>query len=420
MARIAILCVGSRGDVQPYVALGERLSSSGHQVTVATHETFRDVVTERKLDFALLPGDPREQVRREEAQDLMASGRGMVRFVRRFASLAEPWLEELFDASSPVCAVADLVVYSPLAFPGWHIAQAMGTPSVLAPLQPFTITREFPAVSLGGLDLGALGNRISHRVIQQVAWLTVRRTVDRIRLERLGMPPLGWRGPFPVLERTAEPHLYGFSRHVVPKPSDWAPQHHITGYWLLDRGEPALPEDVARFVSADEPPVYVGFGSLAAADADRLTGVVVEAARRSGTRVLVSTGWGGMTESPSDDRVMFIGEIAHEVLFPRLRAVVHHGGAGTTGTAFRSGVPQIVVPSWADQFFWADRVRALGTGPDPVPRNRLDADRLSQALGAAVDERYREAASRLGERIAAEDGTADAVRVLEEVLDRGA
>lgn len=418
MATIAILCVGSRGDVQPYVALANELSSRGHSVTVATHSTFCDLVTERGLDFAALPGDPREQVRREETQDLMASGRGLVRFVRRFASLAEPWLEELFDVLSSVCAEADLVVYSPLAFPGWHIARAKGIPSVLAPLQPFTVTREFPAVSLGGLDFGALGNRMSHRIVQQVAWLTVRRTVDRIRLEKLGMPPLGWRGPFPVLERTAEAHIYGFSRHVVPKPTDWGRQHHITGYWFSSRGEPALPEELSSFIDADEPPVYVGFGSLAATDADRLTEIVLEAGRRTGTRLVVSTGWGGMTESLSDDSVVFIGETPHEALFPRMLAVVHHGGAGTTGTAFRAGVPQVVVPSWADQFFWGERVRALGAGPDPIPRSRIGVDSLTTALRAVASERYRVVATQLGRRVASEDGVADAARLLERRLER--
>ena len=136
-------------------------------------------------------------------------------------------------------------------------------------------------------------------MVQQVAWLSVRNTVDRIRLTKLGMPPLGWRGPFPVLERTAEAHIYGFSRHVVPKPSDWPGHHHVTGYWFLDRDPPPLPEELSRFIGADVPPIYVGFGSLAAADADRLTSIVLEAARRSETRLVVSAGWGGMTESPS-------------------------------------------------------------------------------------------------------------------------
>lgn len=418
MATIAILCVGSRGDVQPYVALADELSSRGHSVTVATHSTFHDLVTARGLDFAALPGDPREQVRREETQDLMASGRGLVRFVRRFAALAEPWLEELFDVLSPICARADLVVYSPLAFPGWHIAQAKGVPSVLAPLQPFTVTREFPTVSLGGLDFGGLGNRMTHRIVQQVAWLTVRRTVDRIRLEELGMPPLGWSGPFPVLERTAEAHIYGFSRHVVPRPADWGRQHHITGYWFLNGGEPILPEELAQFIDADEPPVYVGFGSLAAADADRLTGVVFEAARRAGTRLVISAGWGGMTESPSDDRVIFIGETPHEILFPSMRAVVHHGGAGTAATAFRAGVPQVVIPSWADQFFWGERVRALGVGPDPISRSRLEVDSLTATLRAVASERYRVGATQLGMRVASENGVADAARLLEQRLER--
>src|SRR5690606_26068099 len=218
--KIAILSGGTRGDVQPYVALGEFLAGRGHEVVLATHEPFRAMAEARGLEFVGLPGDPRQQIQTQEGRELVSSQRASLRFVRQLSELVEPWLEQLLEDVTPLCEKSDVVVYSPLAFLAWHVSQATGTPTVLAALQPYAPTREFPTVVLGGRNFGRSLNLASHYLADGLAWLSVGRTVNRLRTERLGLPPLGWRGSGPELRRQREPHLFGYSRHLVPKPAD--------------------------------------------------------------------------------------------------------------------------------------------------------------------------------------------------------
>lgn len=412
--KISVLCGGTRGDVQPYVALAESLSGRGHDVTLATHAPFRAMAEARGIEFVGLPGDPRQQIQTAEGRELVGSQRTSLRFVRQLSELVEPWLEEMLHEISPLCEDADVVVYSPLAFLAWHVAQSTGTPTVLAALQPYAPTRAFPTVVLGSRNFGAWVNLATHYLAEGLAWLSVRRTVNRLRVDSLGLDPLDWRGSGPELRRSREPHLFGYSRHFVPKPADWGPQHHVTGYWFLDSNVDGLTADLASFVDAGEAPVYVGFGSMATSDAARTAEVVIEASRRAGVRVVMSTGWGGLAEGESDDRVLFVGETPHDVLFPQMRAVVHHGGAGTTGAVLRAGVPQVVVPFLADQAFWGSRVAAVGVGPDPIPRRKLSVASLEAALRAVTEKAaFRAAAASLGGLVRGEDGPGEAAAVIE-------
>ena len=418
--KIAILSGGTRGDVQPYVALGEFLAGRGHEVVLATHEPFRAMAEARGLEFVGLPGDPRQQIQTQEGRELVSSQRASLRFVRQLSELVEPWLEQLLEDVTPLCEKSDVVVYSPLAFLAWHVSQATGTPTVLAALQPYAPTREFPTVVLGDRNSGRSLNLASHYLADGLAWLSVGRTVNRLRTERLGLPPLGWRGSGPELRRQREPHLFGYSRHLVPKPADWGPHHHVTGYWFLDDLGEGLESGLEAFLDAGESPVYIGFGSMATADATTTAELVIEATRRAGVRVVMSTGWGGMAEGDSDERVFFVGETPHDVLFPRMQAVVHHGGAGTTGAVLRAGVPQVVVPFLADQAFWGSRVAAAGVGPTPIPSRMLTAGALEAALREVTgNSGHRQAAAALGVLVRKEDGLEEAATVLEDFGDRG-
>lgn len=396
------------------MALAEFLAGRGHDVVLASHEPFRTMAEARRLEFVGLPGDPRRQIQTEEGRHLVTSQRTSLRFVRQLSELVEPWLEDLLEAISPLCEEADVVVYSPLAFLAWHVSQATGTSTVLAALQPYAPTRAFPTVVLGGRNLGTTANLASHYLAEWMAWQSVRRTVNRLRVESLGLEPVGWRGSGPELRTSREPHLFGYSRHFVPEPADWGPQHHVTGYWFLDEVADGLAPDLSSFLAAGEAPVYVGFGSMATSDASRTAEMVAEASRRANVRVVMATGWGGLASGESDDRVFFVDEAPHDVLFPRVRAVVHHGGAGTTGAVLRAGVPQVVVPFLADQAFWGCRVAVAGVGPAPIPRRNLTVASLDRALReVAGDAAYQIAAASLGALVRSEDGLAGAARVIE-------
>jgi sterol 3beta-glucosyltransferase len=192
----------------------------------------------------------------------------------------------------------------------------------------------------------------------------------------------------------------------------------VTGYWFLDHPPDwQPPADLVDFLESGPPPIYVGFGSMPSRDPEKICRIVLHALRQSGQRGVIATGWEGLSQSDLPDEVFVIEAVPHDWLFPRMAAVVHHGGAGTTGAGLRAGVPNIVVPISNDQPFWARQVKALGAGPAPIPRKRLTADRLAHAISVAVtDESIRKRAAELGETIRAEDGVVNAVRIINQTL----
>ena len=237
--------------------------------------------------------------------------------------------------------------------------------------------------------------------------MTFASPVRHLRREVLGLPRRPTAPP-----RADLPVLYGYSPVVLPKPPGWGPSRRVTGYWpLLVGPDWSPPPELSAFLAAGPPPVCIGFGSMVVEDRAATTALVLEAVRRAGVRAVLLAGWGGLgtAEHAGSDDVLVLDEAPHDWLYPRCAAVVHHGGAGTTGAALRAGVPAVVVPFGVDQPMWASRVVALGTGPQPIPRRRLTADRLTHALRAVADGRFAERAATVGALISAEDGIGAAV-----------
>jgi UDP:flavonoid glycosyltransferase YjiC (YdhE family) len=419
--RLTIATAGSRGDVQPYVALGRGLARAGFRVTVATHEEFRAFVEEAGLGFRPVAGDPRALIHTEVGQRWLESGGNLIAFLREMHRLAEPHLAEMLSDHAAAVDDADVVLFSVLGITAWHAAERRGIPAAMAALQPFTPTAAFPAIGVPPrLALGGWVNRLTYHLGEVVMWRLAGRRINQWRREALGLPDEWRRGPAARLRHAGVPILYGFSRHAVPRPADWPAHVHLTGWWTLDAPPGyAPPPHLARFLADGPPPVYVGFGSMTQRDAGSLTRLVLDGAGAAGARVVLLRGWGGLGEGVLPPWACVVEDVPHAWLFPRMAAVVHHGGAGTTGAALRAGVPSVVIPLFADQPFWGERVRALGVGPAPVPRARLTAARLTALLRRVLDdETMRERAARLGARLQAEDGVASAVAVVEELVAR--
>jgi len=246
-------------------------------------------------------------------------------------------------------------------------------------------------------------------------WQTFRSADSQARRRILGIPPASFWGPFESFNSGGATLLYGFSRHVIPVPADWGQSMHVTGFWPLESPtgwEP--PAGLREFLQAGPPPVYIGFGSMVNRRPEEATEMVLQALAESGQRGIISAGWGGLNTERLPKSVFPVGSIPHEWLFPRMAAIVHHGGAGTTAAGLRAGVPAVVTPFFGDQPFWGARIRSLGVGPSPIPRTRLNAVNLARAISAAVTEKgMAERAARLGDKIRSEDGIARAVEILE-------
>jgi len=418
---ILILTYGTRGDVQPFVALGKALESRGHVVTLAGPSRFEDFVAGHGLAFAGISDEmlalietPAGKHMLENTRTILDSIRNGLRFSRRIRPMIRDQIEDSWAAAE--ASRPDVVVFHPKGFSGPTIAEAFECPAVLAlPFPMLVPTGERPHLGFPSLPLGRGYNRFTHRAVNALSTVAMRGPLKALRA-RHGLPRAKRLDVLHFADGRRVPSLTAVSPSVVPEPEDWSPIDRMIGNWFLDESDGwAPPDDLVGFLQAGPAPVYVGFGSMAGKDPERLAEVVVEALRRSGQRGILATGWGGLVSAASDTSIFTIESAPHDWILPRTAAVVHHGGAGTTAAGLRAGVPSIVVPFMGDQPFWGERVEALGVGPPPIPQKRLTVARLETAIRAAVNDGVmRERAASLAVKIRAENGATDACRFVEE------
>jgi sterol 3beta-glucosyltransferase len=403
--RVSMLTVGSRGDVQPFVAFGIGLQRAGHMVRVCTHPEFRELVTGRDLEFAPIPagalsrgaGTPEGRRWAERQSRWAPTWVGLIRDARSVAH------ERMRDAAEG-CRDADVIVASNLSqVLGWQLARERGVPLVRALLNA-------PAYWMSRRT-----NRPAAAAVRQGAWLIARPWLNRVRSEALGLEPLPLREPIGRLERDRQLVLYPFSPSVFPKPAGWGDWTEVTGYWFLDEHvDPEASESLRAFVAAGPAPVCMGFATQLDRDPIGTTRLMVEALRDAGRRGVLLRKPETLAGVELGDDIYAVERVPHDWLFERCAAVVHHAAAGTTATALRSGVPSVAVPHNADQFTWGRRLAELRVSPPPIPRRKLSREVLAPALiGATTSHVLREHARALAARIRAEDGVAAAVAAFE-------
>jgi len=417
--RIAIITIGTRGDVQPYIALGKGLINAGHTVRLATHKDFEELVKSYGLEFFLIRGNSQERMGKQEMRDVLEKGNFITTAMYMIRS-AEHALSEWMEDGLAACQGMDLLISGSVSLTvGAPLAEKLHLPLLQAQIFPSAPTRDFPSVILPQTlpNLGGMFNLVSSRLISQITWLAVRPMINRVRKDILGLPP----APFNGLSHTRPPEgfplIYGFSPSVIPAPADWRTEDHITGYWFLDPPDDwTPPPDLLNFLQADSPPVYVGFGSTGSSDPAETTDLVLQALSKIQQRAILLSGWGGMQKTDFPDTVFMLDSIPFSWLFSQVAVVVHHGGAGTTSAGLRAGVPSVVIPFSTEQAFWGQRIYKLGVGPMPIPRSKLTVDRLAKAIQEAVTNiGMRQSAAELGAKIQAEDGIANAVRIIEQI-----
>jgi len=417
--RVALVTIGSLGDVQPILALAVGLKREGHAVRVVTHASFATLGRRLGVDLrSTNAADPRRVLQTEAGREVLAR-RNPLRAWRDFASLAEESASTLFADALAACEGVDLVGFSGLGmFPGYAVAARLGVPYFAAHLIPIGATRDFPSPLLPPGPAWVPGyNQASHAVGRWLVWRWFAPLADRVRG---GIRPASRFPSLGELTAGAQASLFGISPAVVPLPAAWSAWARFTGYWFLDApiGWEASPE-LVRFLENGPPPVVVGFGSMIGRNPAGATRIVVDALERASLRGVLLLGWGGMEMRPLPPTVLALDFAPHAWLYPRAAVVVHHGGAGTTAAALRAGVPSVVVPFAFDQPFWAERIRRLGAAPAPIPAREVTEARLAAAIERAIkDPRIRNAARALGERVRAEDGVATAMRGLERALSQ--
>jgi len=402
------------GDTQPFVSLAVRLKRRGHTVKLAARPDFAGLAASYGIEFAPI-GNPYESLlRNEEVATAIGSG-NMLRMLVRQASDSKKrkaFLDGLDTDAMRAVEGAEAIIYKSSWIPFYSIAEKLGVPSAAAMFMPLTRSRSFPSFLIGGgKDRGRAVNSLLWRITEQFVWQVSRNFDNKMRDELLGLPRLPFWGPSArQLERT--PLFYAYSPAVVPRPADWPDRIHVTGFWFSDPPPGwTPPSELVVFLESGPPPVYVGFGSMPSGSAEDTLKLILKALELSHQRGILLSGWAGIGAGFKLPEYAFgVQSVPHSWLFPRMNAVVHHGGAGTTGAGLRAGVPSVITPFVADQPNWARRIEALGAGPRAIPFRELTADLLANAIGQATsDSAMRQRASDIGEKIRSEDGVGTTV-----------
>lgn len=413
---LVIVTSGSRGDVQPYCALALRAAREGHRVTLATHAVFEPWVRSLGIGFRALHGDPVAMLGNPGARAWLANGSlgGLWQFAREFGRDFGTLFEGLLHDLTIATADADVVLYSAVCMAAAQLHEVRRIPVMAGFLQPLTPTHAFPAAGLSYREPASTWdrrrNRLTHIVGEQLLWQPSRRTVNRWRARTLNAPPVAFLGPFAAQRSSAYPICYAYSPAVLPKPSDWPEWIAPTGWWFLD--EPAFEPSraLADFMHSGDAPVTIGFGSMTPQDGEWLTKIVLDACDQAECRAVLLQGWGSLGQTSLPPTVHVEREVSHAWLFGRSSALVHHGGAGTTGAAVRSGAPSLIVPLGFDQQFWGSRLQSLGVSPAPIKRRDLTASALAAGIRTMrTDAAMRAAARALGDVVQSEDGTGTAL-----------
>lgn len=422
--RITLFTLGSRGDAQPYAALGLALKAQGQTVTVCASENFREFFTGLGLEYVSASWDTRSLIQDPNLRGRLLKGStlgfflGMSKeFSRHQDALFEAWLGAVRRADVLVSATTTDEFLALLG-------RSFNKPVIYTELMPFTPSSDYASIATGLPSLGSL-NYPSHWLVRQ-AWWNIQRP-RALALSRLVGTSIPWTSPALADQRSGAPVLHGYSEALFPTPKDWSGErHYISGAWRLESADSqALPGDhcdrgFEAWLEDGPPPLYLGFGSMPALDGAELLELAGDLAEMLNLRVVLGAGW---TEVPGADcdlpeGVAISVECDHAWLFERCCAVAHHGGAGTTHAAAASGLPQVVCPVFADQPFWAERVRLSGAAA-VLPLKRLNVERLARAFEEVLQGPCQDAAAALAARIRAESGAAGAAKRLMQWVGAG-
>ncbi|KJZ73456.1 Sterol 3-beta-glucosyltransferase [Hirsutella minnesotensis 3608] len=415
--KITCLTIGSRGDVQPYIALCKGLLAEGHKPRIATHAEFQGWIESHGIEFARVEGDPGELMRL-----CIENGTFTLAFLREANATFRGWLDELLDSAYHACEGSELLIESPSAMAGIHIAEKLGIPYFRAFTMPWTRTRAYPhAFIMPEHKMGGAYNYMTYVMFDNIFWKATAYQVNRWRNKTLGLPNTSLE----KMQPNKVPFLYNFSPSVVAPPLDFSDWIRVTGYWFLDEGsEYEPPKELHDFIKKARQDgkklVYVGFGSIIVNNPAKMTQEVIDAVHKADVRCILSKGWSDRI-SPKDDpakpradepemppEIFVIKSAPHDWLFNQIDAAAHHGGSGTTGASLRAGVPTIIRPFFGDQFFFASRVEDLGVG---VWVKKWGTNSFGRALWEVTrNERMIVKARVLGEQIRQEQGVEHAIQ----------
>lgn len=415
---ILLLGFGSRGDVQPLIALGRGLVSAGYDVTLAAGKDFKDFVEDGGLTFAPFTTSMYELMNSDEGKEWTNNSNGSLDEAKNMRKMLALAADDVHADMIRLVQPADVIVSGfPMFITAQTIAEKYNKRHITLQLVPFNPTREGRATIQPVFPTKqSRVNRFTGYVGQYFTYWIFKEVGNPFR-EQLGLAPMSFADYRRAYNKEV-PVIYGLSKHLITEPDDWGDNTFITGYWYQDAPSDweASPELLAFLANGDKP-IYLGFGSMSSQNPEATTQLMVDALVQAGKRGIIYSGWAGLKMESLPESIFLLDGAPHDWLFPQMAGLVHHGGAGTTAVGLRAGVPTTVISHMADQPYWGRRVHELGVGSEPIARKDLTVDKLANAICHMTDNPdIQQNATALSQKIAQEDGVAEAVRVFDKLL----
>jgi UDP:flavonoid glycosyltransferase YjiC (YdhE family) len=395
--KIILSARGSLGDVQPITDVAVGLRRHGHDVVLCVPATFADYVGGLGVNTAFYSEDSREMMNH------FGNGwRGLKKTLKWFSKT----IDDQFDVLVAQSNGADVMMTGTNEIAAPSVAEYRGIPFYRITFAPMMVGYTSNPL-IPWQDLPGLVNRAAWSGINAGVELMSRNAINRNR-ESVGLRPIKGVGQHVAQYGHT---LFSMNTTLAPPCPSWGCSYDFsyTGY-CHRTSNVSLQPDLERFIDDGSPPVYIGFGSVTVPNPQRFTRTVIDAIVMSSRRAVLGKGWTGLGRGAISKRIFVVEETPHDVLFPRMAGVFHHGGAGTTHTAARAGVPQMALPQFADQHYWGHRIAALGLGPKPVPPQRIRRGKLANVLCDITDSRqFRQNAAALGHMMRDEDGVSSII-----------
>ncbi|ORM25997.1 glycosyltransferase [Williamsia sp. 1135] len=394
---------GSRGDVQPAIALGSELAVRGHEVVLAVPPNLTDFAGGSGLAVHSYGLDTRELLRSEVvSRDLKSNNP-----VTKLRAVSEITLrggrtmqQELLDLTAGADAIIGGSAGQERAL---NVALVRGIPYIPIHLCPIRRNGEVSLLTQFGINPPPPVARASWTVLEQILWRATRSAENTLGSE-LGLPaadaPAATR-----IGRQGVPEIQAYDAALFSGlTSEWGARRPLVGFFNLTTqtrkrmGDGHSDHELQRWLDDGPPPLYVGFGSMAVADPDRLARVIATATEAAGLRVLLATGWGGLTFDAPGDRIHAVPAVDHDAILPQCVAAVHHGGAGSIAASLRAGLPTLVYWLGADQPLWGRQIRRSGAGLS-APLAKIDESGFRSALAELLTPVHTRAARGLSEQL---------------------
>ncbi len=404
--KITILTIGSRGDVQPFLALAIGLKNAGHTVNFGANPGFKDFIESRGIKFDLIKNNPMD-ILKDEYKNTPYKERRKI-----YYEFMTNWILDGIEASKN----SDLIIFTPVYHVGYHVAEKLKIPFIKCSYVPYTPTKEFHNPFIKSVPYFL--NKPSYLISQFFEWQVIKNNINKLRKELLGLNPIPVTGMLRKQHKEKMPVIYGFSKFVIPRPVDWPGWIYVTGYWFLKDLENYTPnKELEDFINSGSQPLFFDIGSLGQYS-EKIITKILSVLLKTEYRIVANPGGADISKLNNSKKIYFVdGSVPHVWILPRVKAVMSHGGPGTVAAVLRAGKPLAVVPTYGDHKFWGNRVYNLGVGAQPLLTPIQNDELIIKTADELMNnESLSKNAIALSEKIKKENGVEKAVEIIEEVM----